>query len=289
MGYYKTGMSENARSLLYELKMPDRQFLWRLFLLFGGFMKRFIFVFCTIFICGVAFAKTIRWHVGDSVYTTTCNSGDSVVMPIAPTKTGYSFQKWRMGYNRVEYLELQNAGPVIDTGYIPSNLTQIKIKVQFTNIEKGYLFGVYPDGNHESKQSYEFFIWNTATQVYYSGARWIPSKIQAGNIVELDWNKNILRLSINNVVSTNTFAASAFTLPYSLPLFALRSSNTFPASGAFQGKIYYFQIYDNDVLVRDMIPVVDSNGVACMYDKVTNEFFYNQGTGDFIAGPVVSE
>ena len=35
-------------------------------------------------------------------------------------------------------------------------------------------------------------------------------------------------------------------------------------------------------LVRDFIPVLDSNNVPCMYDKVTQQFFYNQGTGDFL-------
>ena len=54
-------------------------------------------------------------------------------------------------------------------------------------------------------------------------------------------------------------------------------------------KIYYFQIYDNDTLVRDFVPVLDYNGVPCMFDKVTETFFYNQGTGDFIAGPIVAE
>ena len=36
-------------------------------------------------------------------------------------------------------------------------------------------------------------------------------------------------------------------------------------------------------------PVLDKNGIPCMYDKVTDQFFYNQGTGQFIAGPVVTE
>lgn len=291
MGYYKTGMSENARSLLYELKMPDRQFLWRLFLSSGVFMKRFMCVVCAIFMCIGCFAKTIRWHVGGSVYTTTCNSGDSVTPPTAPAKTGFNFQKWRIGYTRVQYLELPNKGGVIDTGYIPSNLTQIKMKVQFANVEngKGYLFGILPEGNHASKQSYEFFIYNTEMQVYYSGVRGSTIRMQNGDVVEMNWNKNILRLSINNTVYDEMLSASTFTAPYSLPLFSLRSSNTFPTSGAFQGKIYYFQIYENDVLVHDFIPVVDSNDVPCLFDRVTDTFFYNQGTGQFVAGPVVSE
>lgn len=49
-------------------------------------------------------------------------------------------------------------------------------------------------------------------------------------------------------------------------------------------RIYSAQIMQGGVLVRDFIPVLDEAGVACMYDKVSKEYFYNQGTGSFIAG-----
>ena len=44
----------------------------------------------------------------------------------------------------------------------------------------------------------------------------------------------------------------------------------------------------NGNIVRDFIPVVDKQGVPAMYDKVSGQLFYNQGTGQFIAGPRVS-
>lgn len=49
-------------------------------------------------------------------------------------------------------------------------------------------------------------------------------------------------------------------------------------------RIYNAQIKQNGELVRDFIPVIDKEGVACMYDKVNGEFYYNKGTGEFIAG-----
>ena len=54
-------------------------------------------------------------------------------------------------------------------------------------------------------------------------------------------------------------------------------------------RVYKFKLTDNDVLVRDMIPVLDMDGTPCMYDKVEGKFYYNQGTGQFIAGPVIEE
>ena len=37
-------------------------------------------------------------------------------------------------------------------------------------------------------------------------------------------------------------------------------------------------------LTRDFIPVLDLDGVPCMYDQVTKQMFYNSGTGNFLYG-----
>ena len=47
---------------------------------------------------------------------------------------------------------------------------------------------------------------------------------------------------------------------------------------------YMLQLYTKDGLVRDFVPALDADGVACMYDKVTCKYFYNAGEGSFIAG-----
>lgn len=53
-------------------------------------------------------------------------------------------------------------------------------------------------------------------------------------------------------------------------------------------KIYYFKIYDKDGnILKNMIPVLDKDNVACLYDTIENEFMYNNGTGFFIAGPEI--
>ena len=37
----------------------------------------------------------------------------------------------------------------------------------------------------------------------------------------------------------------------------------------------------------DLIPVIDKNNVACLYDKVSGQFFYNQGSGNFNIGNII--
>ena len=54
-------------------------------------------------------------------------------------------------------------------------------------------------------------------------------------------------------------------------------------------KIYAAQFYDNGILVRDFIPVKDDTGHGALYDKVTQQIFYNSGEGEFIPGPAYVE
>lgn len=44
------------------------------------------------------------------------------------------------------------------------------------------------------------------------------------------------------------------------------------------------KIYEGDTLVRDFIPIKDSDNVYAIYDLVNNKYYYNQGMGDF-TGP----
>lgn len=48
--------------------------------------------------------------------------------------------------------------------------------------------------------------------------------------------------------------------------------------------IYYFRIIRSGTVLRDFVPVrVGSTG--CLFDRVTGQFFYNAGTGNFTVGP----
>ena len=72
----------------------------------------------------------------------------------------------------------------------------------------------------------------------------------------------------------------SFTPTLSLYMFAanVNSNPTYLCSI----KIYSLQIFNKTTVVRDFAPVLDNNGVAGMYDKVSEQIFYNEGTGKFI-------
>ena len=68
------------------------------------------------------------------------------------------------------------------------------------------------------------------------------------------------------------------------------NDNWYNTTGPIKGKLYSFKLYKDDVLVGDYIPVVDNNKEACLYDKVTGQFLYNQGSGSFKTGdPIPAE
>ena len=65
--------------------------------------------------------------------------------------------------------------------------------------------------------------------------------------------------------------------------------------GLFSGKttahprIFGFRCYYNDVILCDLIPVLDLSGRPAMYDEVSGNLFYNQGTGEFTWGELDSQ
>ena len=54
-------------------------------------------------------------------------------------------------------------------------------------------------------------------------------------------------------------------------------------------RLYSCKIYDNGTLVRDFIPAKKISDNKCgLWDKVTNAFYPNSGTGTFKAGPAIT-
>ncbi len=233
-------------------------------------MKKLLLFITVIFICGAAIAQTIRWHIGDTVYqTTTCNAGESITPPTAPEKFGYSFREW-VEYIPIEYLE-STGTQYIDTGVLANN--NLKIDISFSDVRKWIVGAVEIAGQVD-----DFGIASGAIRF---GTRFVAGIQLPTGIVNIKEDKN--GYAINNVYKSWDETA-VLEGRKNIYLFWAKGSSV-----AKSGKIYFCKLYDNDVLVRDFIPVLDKNGTPCMYDRVENKFYYNAGTGDFIAGPVLNE
>ena len=69
-------------------------------------------------------------------------------------------------------------------------------------------------------------------------------------------------------------------------LYQFNSAGAFYSEKAAPQRLYGFKMWHGETLVADMLPA-RKDGVCCLFDKVTQTFFYNIGSGEFIAGPRV--
>lgn len=52
-------------------------------------------------------------------------------------------------------------------------------------------------------------------------------------------------------------------------------------------RVFYLKIYDGDELIRDLIPVLDKDGIGCFFDKVNKNFYYKEGEGEVFLGEAI--
>lgn len=179
------------------------------------------------------------------------------------------------GYAQVSYLE-STGTQYIDIGLKVSNNTKVEL-VGKQYVASSSLFGVNPLFVITSVQSTDKkqlcrFRYNNTSQ---------------------DTNVNILELSkitfdknkgyINDVLLA-TFTEATFSSAYNAILFGRRINSSGALEELTQQRIDYFKMWENDILVRDMIPCLDEKGRPCMYDMVNYKTYYNQGEGEFLYG-----
>jgi hypothetical protein len=82
-------------------------------------------------------------------------------------------------------------------------------------------------------------------------------------------------------------SVQSFVTPNTLLLFS-NHTTTGGIGGLAEMRVYACQIFQNDVLVKDFVPVRIGQ-VGYMYDTVSGELFGNLGTGDFTLGPDINE
>lgn len=193
-------------------------------------------------------------------------------------------------YTQLEYIE-STGTQYIDTEYYPNpSTTKVETTFILTNntVANQGLLGSR-NQNILSNGSCNIFFNTNRDNLRFD---WTGSHLN--KYVTL--NKEITLICINNEVTfiqndistiyTGTAKKLNVEIPYSMYIGNFNSVGT-PYTNGVYAKWKTFKIYDdNNNLVMDMIPVLDKNNVACMYDTVKRKFHYNKGTGEFIAGPL---
>jgi hypothetical protein len=242
-------------------------------------MKRFLILLSLLF-CNVVFADTINLHWlnedGTTYQNSTCVIDSDLILPATPpTKYGYTFTGWKIGnYIPIEYIESTGtqyiyAGIKGDARWVldaqasrVAGSSQALVSSTVSPTPSGSWYGEFVNTGY----------WN----VYSSpNTNILPT---TRTIADLTFDNNGVRGTIDNISVSRIVRITQGDWYLFITI-----DNEYP----FFGKLFSAKCYQNNILVRDFIPVLDKNGVPCLFDRVEAKFYYNQGTGQFIAGPVL--
>lgn len=190
------------------------------------------------------------------------------------------------GYTAVDYL--QSSGEQwIEMGVAPNQNTKAVLKIKInvftdagasligsrTGVNSDDQFTTYLDGYSGTR-----FLFRMDGQT--ESISWKGLTTDKIYIVTLSGTEMKAELEDGTAVFSKTFSVSDFTSTLTMALFRTKG-----VSGAyFQGRIYSCKHYSGDELIQDFVPCLDTGGVPCMFDLVSQKPFYNVGTGSFTWG-----
>ena len=193
--------------------------------------------------------------------------------------------KLPLGYKELEYIE-STGTQYIDTDYKPNQNTQIKAYMKFTNLnntDNVALFGTRT--SYDSSDRYAIVQVGNESNIrtdFYNTVKYSITKTTT--YLEVDKNKNVTTINGQSTTNTN----GTFTCANNLLIFAMNDRGS--AGWKSKSILNFFQIYDNDMLIRNFIPCKNSQGKIGLYDTVTETFFGNANSSgdDFTPGPEVN-
>ena len=194
------------------------------------------------------------------------------------------------GYTKLNYLEGTGI-QWLDLGFKLNNNYSVDLKFSYANYEPSFrnIFG----SRFSATQDNFGVIISTLNNIFnimvdfynYSNSRATLNDNQYINkIIQITADKNSRQILCDGklLISNNNVIKDSFTTPDNAYLFNMSGNPS--AKGKFKGKIFTCKIYESGVLMQDLLPCLDKNNRPCMYDTVSQQPFYNQGTGEFLYG-----
>ncbi|MBR0319112.1 MAG: InlB B-repeat-containing protein [Spirochaetia bacterium] len=238
------------------------------------------------------FLVTFNSQGGSSVGNQGATSGDKLLIPADPTRSGYIFGGWykeaactnkwdfdtdtvtgartlyALWYQEKSYIEnTSTSGGYIDTGYLASDSTKMIIDFDYTGSADSVLIGSEgPDfkiGTYKKTRlfqcTYNGTVMRSTGLLYTSGRQTLSFQVQDGFVIG---NNHYGTPTPGNITSTDTIKV-------------FRSASV---SATAVGKCYGVKIYSSNNLVRDLVPVKRaSDNVAGLYDQVNDVFYPSLG------------
>ena len=201
------------------------------------------------------------------------------------------------GYTEVEYITSENtssnvSGPYIDTNLIPNQNTRVVLDYQ-PIVNGQYNRRIFGSGEYNTVgyvYNMESYVGQSSCYYYYkygNNSSWYTTNVHPDlNRHTVDFNNNGRILFDGTSIAT--LESTTFTCTFNLGLFRSIFNNYTSMPINFLGRVYSCQVYDNSTLIRDLVPCINQNNAAGMYDMV-NDVFYTTANASyqFEAGPEV--
>lgn len=188
-------------------------------------------------------------------------------------------------YQKLEYIE-GTGTQYIDAEFVPNQDTRVLMDINNLSYVQAPYFGARTGTTTNS-----FTVWQLSETTFRSDYCLNSANQETGTLstvvgrYTVDKNKNVT--TVNGVTVTND--ENDFSCAYSLFLLTGNTAGT-PYTNKLKAQLYSCQIYSDNAIIRDYIPVKRlSDGAIGLLDDVGGAFYGNSGTGEFVAGPEIFE
>lgn len=186
-------------------------------------------------------------------------------------------------YKEISYAE-STGTQYIDTGIKATPNTRVVIHFLYTTRRaQDAIFGTHRD-NHLFYSVYVNSAYKFGRNYNDDTNNSRETSVQAQSIteyiVDMDGMEKTLKINNTTINLERRPVKNSFD---NLLIMAYTNRTTGSPAGLSRMRVYSCKVYDDGVLVRDYIPVRDNNDVVCLYDKVSDDFFYSSGTEELVS------
>lgn len=193
------------------------------------------------------------------------------------------------GYTRLAYIQ-STGTQLINTGYVAQETDSIEVDYTITDLSRTgdkFIIGAQPIADNPNVG-----LW---IETYDDSNTWY---VRYGSPQSVHINSSASQLSGTFIVSKNSFVVNGTKIlepsfnnmsPNPMTIFSRYSANgTIPATGA-SVQISAVRVKNGNSIVHKYISARrNSDNVLGMYDTVNGQFYTNQGSGTFTAGPEIN-
>lgn len=186
-------------------------------------------------------------------------------------------------YQEVEYIE--GTGTQYIDSEVPGDTSDLSINIKYeltevpTSGNYRWIFGNYV--NEATNVTRILLYGPSTTYVNYNHKAGSASVYSSTRYINIVYDETLTSTQYTSNGSSITLTKTAGSANDANIIIFDRGVNPSTSKGKF--KLYTFKAYSGSTLIRDLIPCYrKSDNVTGMYDRVSEAFFTNAGTGEFI-------